>query len=143
MVKEQYVNVDTAKLLKERGFDSNECIAVYTELIPNEMELFIDDNILDYGIEDYMEGTFGEEWWRQPYYLAPTQAMAMQWLREIKAIFFEARLCIGEMTDKGLYQLEIFEKTEPDEYTHKGFVYGNTYEEACENFIIYCLEHVL
>ena len=54
MVKEQYVNVDTAKLLKEMGFDSNECIAVYTELIPNEMELFIDDNILDYGIEDYM-----------------------------------------------------------------------------------------
>lgn len=68
MITEDYVSLETAKLLKENGFDSEECFAFYKE--DGEMcflQTFGD--IADYNSETCV--------------LAPTLQMAMKWLREV------------------------------------------------------------
>lgn len=58
MIEEDYVSFETAKLLKEKGFDKD---------------------WVDGSIEKYLNGTEG--------YSLPTLAIAMKWLREVHKIF--------------------------------------------------------
>ena len=113
MITEDYVSLETAKLLKEKGFDGN-CHNSYL------------DGVL-----------FDSSFNKDGFVKAPTLQMAMKWLRE-KEIFVEVTHTLFSLPHK--YQYSIF-RTEPEFYTtgdnHK------SYEEACETAIKYCLENLI
>ena len=116
MITEDYVSFETAKLLKEKGFD------VY-------VSSFYDD-----------EGTFSRKeadwnWNIGPRYSAPTLQMAMKWLREVHRIFIRIiqshidYCCFEVYWNRGDY--------------YKPMTFCNSYEEACEAAIKYCLENLI
>ena len=121
---EDYVSFETAKLLKEKGFD------VY---VPS----FYDD-----------EGKFsGKEvnwnWNIGPRYSAPTLQMAMKWLREVH----HCVICItplgfycGEIVSEWGYCIWADDNTEVNEESSPRL---ESYEEACEAAIKYCLENLI
>lgn len=132
MILEEYVEFETAKLLKEKGF--------------NEMT--------DY----WYDGETGEAHRRGNYSSssmahydkdrdcnAPTQALAMRWLREEKRwivviipTWFTSEGCISwSFTIWGDDNLEV-DGEDPNARTNY-----NSYEEACEEAIKYCLYHTL
>ena len=133
-ITEDYVSFECANLLKEKGFDCS-CISYY--------EHFSSNVTLYSGMVQEWSDSFENHNSREDRFSRPTLQLAMKWLRDDKSIFTESRLCIGDMTDKGLYQFEVFEKTDIDEYTHRGFVYGQSYEEACEAAILYALKNLI
>ena len=128
MVTEDYVSFDTAKLLKEKGFND---VPVYTYY-------------LSYG-GFYLSpmAVTNKQLYAQGHIAAPTLQMAMKWLREV-------------------YNLEIYPyHNNPTIYNSKWWIeiieYPNsvseyesgkdeefdTYEEACEAGIKYCLENLI
>lgn len=120
MITEDYVSFEIAKLLEEKGFD--EKISSYYE-----------DNTL----------CLGEwfEWNRSPFgeIAAPSHAMAMKWLRE-KGI----HIVVYPSNKKPytLYMVDIGTKTLS---LSKGHLRGvwNTYEQAVEAALKYCLENLI
>ena len=77
MIEEQFASFDTAKMLKEAGFDVP-CRGVY-----------VTDRTGYYEFREYdNKQTADDLWWNtedgfQYEYLAPTQALAARWLREV------------------------------------------------------------
>ena len=136
MVKEDYVSFETAKLLKEKGFESDECIAIYD--LGDNNTFVRDSGIFDNGPEDYLEFQWGEEWRRFGYYLAPTLQMAMKWLRE-KGWFIH----IDIIREASCWTVDIQDiKNNVGLYIPKGYGFSS-YEEACEAAIKYCLENLI
>jgi len=127
MIQEQYVSFETAKLLKEKGFNE----PCHTWQRENENINYCDIPL------DYNE-MFSDE------YLVPTQQMVMRWLREVFSIHisvypFNRTLPI---TDKTVYTCDIATKKYSSQEGHLRGVW-NTYEEACEAAIKYCLENLI
>ena len=138
MIQEQYVDLDTAKLLKEKGFDEP-CMAYRNKYWDNYKSL---------------------RYWRKggyrsvpntDYLNVPTQQMAMRWLREehnidisiephshsgIKTVEYEFTYWY-----EGYYHAPYQEKT-PNYHPLFGKTY-NTYEQACDAAIKYCLENLI
>lgn len=120
MIKEDYVSFETAKLLKEKGFDG-ECLAIYYP--DGRLETF--DLAFNYNIPGGISGVIS----------APTLQMAMKWLREVHNIAIETEwehiwyVYIKSMTSK---------PSEEDYYKCE----SSKYEEACEMAIKYCLENM-
>ena len=80
MIEESYVSFDTARMLKEAGFDVP-CRGVYVTDRIGYYEFRENDN----------KKTADDLWWNtrdgfQYEYLAPTQALAARWLREVHRI---------------------------------------------------------
>ena len=121
MIKEDYVNFETAKLLKEKGFDEK-CRALYTFWF-DEVEGPKEDEAENWNIEP-------------KYFSAPTLQMAMKWLREVHKIF----ISIQQHIDMSYvwYSYEDGASKGCDRESH-----NNTYEEACEAAIKYCLENLI
>lgn len=130
MTQEDYVSFETAKLLKENGF--------------NEMTIYhyTNGDTLQHNIiyNKYKNSQLENA------YSAPTLQMVMKWLREVH----HKHCCISY--DIGLewfFQIvdlkEIVEYDYPEtKYYHAENETGfNTYEEACEAAIKYCLEHLI
>lgn len=135
MITEDYVGFETAKLLKEKGFD------VYG------------DGSFNSGIEVFAEyspsGTFNKCVTSKPHHQAyptPTLQMAMKWLREEKKIGIEINTNFDCADGKWYYEYGFcifqlygtFEKLSECDYD--GY---KTYEEACEAAIKYCLEKLI
>lgn len=124
MIQEAYVSFETAKLLKEKGFDE-ECFALYNPdgvLIQSGIRL----NNIQVG---RVKGS----------YSAPTQQMAMRWLREVHNIK------VNVFYSNPNYAIEYFEQntqTGVDESVFIGDGY-DVYEQACEVAIKYCLENLI
>lgn len=135
MITEDYVSFETAKLLKEEGFDE-ECDCFY-------------NNTIDYGTPGlevdgqlYYKNSalYDEE------YAAPTLQMAMKWLREEKKIGIEINTNFDCADGKWYYEYGFcifqlygtFEKLSECDYD--GY---KTYEEACEAAIKYCLKNLI
>ena len=117
MITEDYVNFETAKLLKEKGFDE-ECIYVYRHD----------------GSEDIWDADKEDIACQKP-----TLQMAMKWLRE-KKIF----ITIGFCDDPALHKSEwIPEVCTHDSIFDEPSITYSTYEEACEAAIKYCLENLI
>lgn len=139
MITEDYVSFETAKLLKEMGFESDECIAIYD--LGDNNAFIRDSGIFENGPEDYLEFQWGEEWRRFGYYLAPTLQMAMKWLREVHNKSIEVRSqglkSTGLEWVTGIYNL----KNQDEEY-YNSFT-QSSYEQACEAAIQYCLENLI
>ena len=137
-ISEDYVSFETAKLLKEKGFDGA-CNRVYQG--PNLKYTTIP-------ISPLMSlGEFGGFHPKQLYvtnnelgdiaYTAPTLQMAMKWLREVHKLYITISHRFSHNADQDVcfsYYINI-DTAEDGEYM--------TYEEACEAAIKYCLENLI
>lgn len=136
MVEEAYVSFETAKLLKGKWFDEK-CLMAY---IDGELFNYYDS---DFPSEYELENDGSEV------IDAPTQQMAMRWLREVHNIQIELNW------DKGnqLYNFSIWkpDKYQPEIssldlwriYKDDNYLGEWNYEEACETAIKYCLENLI
>lgn len=134
-ITEDYVSFETAKLLKEKGFNaeidtyySPEC--KFKIWCPNGLKSYLDNK----GTETL--------WWKC---IAPTLQMAIKWLREVHKIYIEIniRIILGQWSG---YDISIY-TTDNDGFLNKKIpiiLKDNTsYEEACEEAIKYCLENLI
>lgn len=129
-IKEDYVSFETAKLLKEKGFDER-CTHYYK----NEKYLV---DLGNSNIHSYANSDLVEE------FVAPTLQMAMKWLRKEHNIHIQ----IWILEEKG-YWFDV-EKILNAQYKHKSLystgledIYFESYEEACEAAIKYSLENLI
>ena len=123
MITEDHVSFETAKLLKEKGFDES-CWQKYDNegcLSPNHVGYINSEK----PCTDFCA-------------LAPTLQMAMKWLREVHNLWLEI-----SPEGKGLWYMEVYSLTDeayiPNSNGHK----IKSYEEACEAAIKYCLENLV
>ena len=134
MITEDYVSFETAKLLKEKGFNEP-CRKIY----------FTNGDLTDADASYLCEITNScmPGFRQNGLCTSPTQQMVMKWLREVHKInlhlvpFYGFN---GEYTDncKWIYGID---------FKNKGislnFPKFNSYEEACESAIKYCLENLI
>ena len=123
-MEEDYVSFETAKLLKEKGFNWN-----------TDKQYNLDKIVGDYNITDRSR-------YPERYLDAPTIQMAMKWLRKAH------KLCITiipKVTDDDgsggcLWEWVATYLLVPQSISLELF---ESYEEACEAAIKYCLENLL
>ena len=123
MITEDYVSFETAKLLKEKGFNKS-CLWYYYED----------------GSEAYNNTELGKI-----YYPKPTLQMTMKWLREVHNLFIFISTWLKHKDGTVQYYYEIRNLNDKDfetiaDCTSTEF---NSYEETCEAAIKYCLENLI
>ena len=111
MISEDYVSFETAKLLKEKGFDE-ECYLHYSSNGKTQHW-------------NYQSPTDG--------IAAPTLQMAMKWLRKVHNI---------DIWVEG-YNKRYKGNIHSEQRGNEALFYEDTYEEACEAAIRYCLENLI
>lgn len=133
MITEDYISFETAKLLKEKGFYQD----FYNSFMPvwhyngnNKVLSFTED-------DSYPSET--QEW-----YSAPTLQMVMKWLREVHGFHIMVD-CIGSENYMPTIQFihtskDIDIKSKTSKIGGNGF---DSYEQACEEAIKYCLENLI
>ena len=127
MTKEEYVSFEVARLLKDKGFDQN-CATYYLD---GQVWRHYHSEVIPKG---------------KQIYAAPTQAMAMKFLREVHKIHIVAEPCLGEGFDDTLYFNRWFWTILKEEGEYKPIRKIDefpTYEQACEAAIKYCLENLM
>lgn len=138
MITEDYVSFETAKLMKEKGFNEY-CKSVYhVGSICSVASLGYHYNE-GYGavVEEKQNSDFGKY---DNAISAPTLQMAMKWLREEHNKSIEVRSQGLKATGLG-WVTEIYNLRNQDkEYDT---VFTQSYEEACEVAIKYCLEKLI
>jgi len=116
---EDYVSFEIAKLLKENGFNCESFASIkvfrgHRYEINGELITPKEDTII------------------------PTLQMAMKWLREVHKLAINIEFQIDFPTWKWrIYHIE------PSADKHTNFKHYDTYEEACEAAIKYCLENLI
>ena len=134
MVTEDYVSFETAKLLKEKGFEED-CHAYW--------DLTIVTKTPKIGLSVFSKN-WNYKWNPFPFLIsAPTLQMAMKWLREKHNLHCHSDYdivlgwyCqITSLTETVEYDYEEMKHYHPDK--DNGF---SSPEEACEAAIKYCLE---
>jgi len=147
MITEDYVSFETAKLLKEKGFDE-EYDVVYSEYGDLhkifDKEFYENTNsfatISNSNYNDITRFKYGF------FVVAPTLQMVMKWLREIYKL--EVRITYDYDKDSWWGNINpMFEETDENSDSYQkalGFDYqGKSYEEACEATIKYYLENLI
>ena len=127
MIEEDYVSFETAKLLKEKGFDK----CCYLSYHYNE----------SFGkwfkTSEYIDSRF-----KKYYYPCPTLQMAMKWLREVHNI--DINVYAESISHKKRYTISIWKNIQDDDAINDVILGVSTiYEEACEAAIKYCLENLI
>lgn len=137
MIQEDYVSFETAKLLKEKGFNWN-----------TDKQYDLDKIVGEYNITDRSRNP-------ERYLDAPTLQMAMKWLREAHNIHIEVEVLKPYGTDghhsipkESVSYYAVMQhinkwNSDLEEFKHVGISSKNTYEEACEAGIKYCLENLI
>ena len=123
MLTEEYCDFETSKLLKEKGFNPIEC-GMYYSIETGKKTTALLTSLL----------------------ACPTLQMAMKWLRDEKCYYIQVMLdswaCGGHL---GYYV--VIQKTDSDfEMMLQDAVdevFYQTYEQACEAAIKYCLENLI
>lgn len=123
MITEDYVSFETAKLLKEKGFKE-----ITQGYINTDKEIYM----LPFQQGMYELGN--------KQYLYPTIQMAMKWLRKIYSLEIYPYHDFPKVGDKWWFEIIKYPNT-VSEYESET-VY-NSYEEACEAAIKYCLENLI
>lgn len=128
-IEEAYVSFETAKLLKEKGFDAL-CTTFYYVDTPTGKVIHQfqnDENEVHYvDINEYPCAI-----------LAPTQSLVMRWLREIYKLHITI---FSSSQESWMYRItKQHQKFEDGEYD-EDFV---TYEDAVEAAIKFCLEKLI
>lgn len=124
MVTEDYVSFETAKLLKEKGFDEVPVCTYY----------------LSYG-GFYMTpmAVTNKDLYAHGHIAAPTLQMVMKWLRE-KHIFITLDIISFNLNDLPVWSFDVWHNNN-HEYRYSD--YFDSYEQTCETAIKYCLKHLL
>lgn len=130
MITEDYISFETAKLLKEKGFDET-CRAFWKvwdkhttlcDCSPSHMFEYCHNSMLEQYNDD-----------EELNIAAPTLQMAMKWLRE------KHKITIGILFKGDRIYYEIHQNNE--------FVFGvdtpKSYEKICEEAIKFCLENLI
>jgi hypothetical protein len=131
MIQEQYVSFETANLLKEKDFPQNPymCNTAYTPKgkLSNNAKSFVHNYELfeASGIKPLS------------YSMAPTQAMAMRWLREVQNLHIWVE---PNTSNENMFDAHVAKKYCYRVWAGVGYP---TYEEACEEAIKYCLENLI
>lgn len=157
MITEDYVRFETAKLLKEKGFDEYcpyiylifgscpRCVmsSVFMEgsrsVVNNEDIKIVADK---YGWESYSEDD-------KYAVLCPTLQMAMKWLREEHNLYIEVHITNHSMSSmvEVIKYYWVVKSTENAKWKDESTLHKNmsfdTHEEAAENAIKYCLEKLI
>ena len=123
-ITEDYVSFETAKLLKEKGFD----------IVVRYYYQKIDDDIT-YHIGDFRNWNVHDMW-----YSMPTHQMAMRWLREEHNIHID--ICSIWDILHWLYQVFVITpRTARNPYVDK--ILYTSYEQAIEAAILYTLKNLI
>ena len=132
MITEDYVSFETAKLLKEKGFDCA-CKAWYSEYTSQ------------FGGEKYTSIEFdNHNKFNENYKFicsAPTLQMVMKWLREVHKLYINIWADPKDVENNDfdiIFRAQVYNG--PSNYGTYEF---STYEEACEAAIKYCLENLI
>ena len=154
-ITEDYVSFETAKLLKEKGFDEP-CTYLWFFEKTNNPE--VDDNgvykipIKNHTENDYWNNTSIElfkkesEYWNDniDIFACPTLQMAMKWIREMHNLFIELYVVKNYSNKKLEYTYSIqdldFQGSDDGIECCKNF---DTPEQASEAAIKYCLENLI
>lgn len=136
MIKEEYVSFEVARLLKDKGFNEP---TIGTYNIESKNPILVERPIRAIHCEAIIS--------------APTQAMAMMWLREVHNIHIMID-CIGKINYDPIVQ-----RFDGKDFKIEGTEVGvtkringkwvnvrrgfKTYEDACEAAIKYTLEHLI
>lgn len=124
IITEDYVSFETAKLLKKKGFTGDE-IHKYYDISDEKPILYSESYIHE----------FDKDFWMKDLIMVPTHQMAMKWLREVHNILIVVDRAITH------YYWELEDNKTGDDI--KGNGEANTFEEACEMAIRYCLENLI
>lgn len=136
-ITEDYCDFETAKLLKAKGFNEK-CLRAY-------FNDGIISRIFDDKDEIYNENLLPSV------VAAPTLQMAMKWLREKHKLFIDITAAMEDYIEDGVvkykdpyYTWEVF-SLEIGETLYFGGTPNvkESYEEACESAIKYCLENLI
>lgn len=125
MIEEAYVSFETARLLKEKGFDIN-----------TDTSYVVDNtNRPAVKVGDFLHNMPRNE---KHLIAAPTQALAMRWLREVHNLHIDIDVsegdwnpCVIELEDWSVVSEYDTEKTQ------------DTYENAVEYALKYCLTNLI
>lgn len=146
-IKEDYVSFETAKLLKEKGFDE-------------DIDLWYDENGEMFSRHKY---DISNDWRvkaQQKVYLSPTLQMAMKWLREVHKIDIDINAEVGMLGVKVYIPFVSTYKKLKDapskvRQIKRGIYYKDdkgvisalqhfdSYEEAVETALKYSLENLI
>ena len=142
MITEDYVSFELAKLLKEKGFDG-ECRAFWKDW-NGEIRLCSCNNahMFEYCHNSMLERYNDAE---ETNIAAPTLQMAMKWLREVHRIHISITPLSFEDGIFWMYKIiKLWSDNNCSELHRSDSRVGfNTYEEACEAAIKYCLENLI
>lgn len=134
MIKEDYVSFETAKLLKEKGFDVKGVKVWYD----GSGEMYYDRREIKYQIK--IEN-------HEKFFQCPTLQMAMKWLREVHKINIEVCLGFDADSELGFFYNPVISDLknmglgiETPEFDETEFT---VYEEAAEAAILYCLKNLI
>ena len=140
MIEEAYVSFETAKLLKEKGFDCS-CKVWYSEYTSQ----FGGEKYISIEFDNHNK--FNENYKFICY--APTLQMAMKWLREVHHIHIEINWDKGnqlysfQIWKPGEYQPEISSLDLWRIYKDDNYLGEWNYEEAVESALKYVLENLI
>ena len=124
MITEDYVSFESAKLLKEKGY-WNIATMLYKE----------NGDIVNYNVPLNNKGFSST---LDVFYEAPTLQMAMKWLREIHQLHIGILVAYNYFPRR--YRYHIMHTENIETYSQNDF---DTYEQACEAAIKYCLENLI
>lgn len=122
MIKEDYVSFETAKLLKEKGFDE----ATYHDYATNGGRWF--NGVL---MQHNQQGGIA----------CPTLQMAMKWLREKHNLHIGVIITYQYFPRK--YEVHIMHTEKHENIVVNPGTNFNTNEEAAEDAIKYCLKNLI
>lgn len=129
MITEDYISFETAKLLKEKGFDENTPVNYFVG----------DDKPRGCVVGEMIYHKRAEE---DTHLIAcPTLQMAMKWLMEVHDIYIDVLLL--NHSEEGIYGYVIQNITSRDYIATSRNNSYNTYVEAAEEAIKYCLENLI
>ena len=123
MIKEDYVSFETAKLLKSKGYNCGSKFWYDDKGIVSQK--YIDQTDKPLGLDSHFP--------------CITQQMATKWLREVYNIHNEIRY----FPLSNIYRYVIIYSSASFKNIDSHPLYFNTYEEACEAGIKYCLENLI
>ena len=140
MITEDYVSFESAKLLKEKGFDGK-CDYLYVDgKLVRALGCACNWNDGDTLFADYKNECS-----------APTLQMTTKWLREVHHLFIgcEPRLSFTDFywITANIYRVRkkssLYHTEDVDDYNCVACCDSHSYEEAYESAIKYCLENLI
>lgn len=132
MIQEDYVSLETARLLKDKEFEGQCSVQqICTETCHNEDSEWTTESEVTVNI--------------------PTLQMAMKWLREVHHLFIgcEPRLSFTDFywITANIYRVRkkssLYHMDDVDDYHCVACCDSHSYEGACETAIKYCLENLI